>query len=293
MWDIICDSLPNKNIYFETSHKKQVYKETFQAIYAKIKNLFSSQNRSDGTPYFYHLLETAFILIEESWIEDLAPETIFVALLHDIIEDTNNNYDSLWRNIEPKWRELAFGVHLISKPPFHTYIEDEKERSDYISIVAKIEIDNLDLSWNIIDETLVDNSIVEKYNYFRKKYKPIRNQRHFENYRDYETFKKYAKEEAKELGVSFSDTLLDVICRRSINVKLADRLHNLRTLWHMSKKKIDKKIDETEKYLLWIADEVNPAIANKIRAEIQKLQTDSIPKITDWVKTMVCVCMPR
>jgi len=290
MWDLICDRLPNKNHIFQTWEQKQALWSSFRSIYAQVESLFSHKHRSDWTPYFYHLLETAFILLEEWDLENVRVEDIFVALLHDIIEDTYQDFNSLWRTLSIKWKEIAFWVHIISKPHFHTHIEDESERQSFLNCVSEIEEDNIDLSWNIVDESLVKDSIVQEYNALRKKYKPIRNRKHFENYRDFETFKSYAKEEAKELWLSFSDTLLDVICKRSINVKLADRLHNLRTLWHMSKKQIDKKINETEEYLLWIADEINPTLAQKIRDQIEKLKS-FVPNIKDEIICTVQDCV--
>ncbi len=131
-----------------------------------------------------------------------------------------------------KKKEIAFGVQIISKPHFSNYIDpDEKEW--YEKIMLEIDADNIDLSGNIINESKIASNLLNRYNYFREKYKPIRNQEHFKNYTDYKTFKSHTKEEAKELWESFSDALLDIICKRSLNVKFADRLHNLRTLWHM------------------------------------------------------------
>lgn len=285
MWEMICEKLPHKSIHFETGTKKQQYKEVFYAIYTKVKNLFSSQNRSDGTPYFYHLLETVFILIEESSIENLDPETLFVGLLHDIIEDTDNYYDSLWRNINPKWKELAFWVHLISKPHFHTHIENEEENNTYKNCISSINSENIDLSWKIIDESAEDPEVVKQYNNFRRKYKPIRNKSHFEKYKDLETFINYAKSEAGFFGLKYSEEWMKKICIRSINVKLADRLHNLRTLWHMSDYKIIRKTQETRTYLLNIADEVNPVMAGKLRKEIKKLESEVAERLFDWISS--------
>lgn len=288
MWKKIYSNLWNKDINFNTSEKLTKARDQFKAVYFKVKDLFNDSVRSDGTPYFYHLLETAYILLEESGLETLCIEDILIALLHDTIEDTNQDFNSLWRSLSSKWREIAFWVHIISKPHFHTHIEDDDERSRYKNCLSEIGGNNIDLSWNIINESIVDTDLVDQYNKLKEEYKPIRNKKHFENYVDYETFKVYAKEEAHHLSFSCSDEELDIICKRSLSVKFADRLHNLRTIDHLSNQRIFKKIHETIDYIVPIAKEVNPIMAQKLQDEIQKLQTlvasRTIWNISDEVK---------
>lgn len=282
MWDLICDRLPNKPLGEE---KKKLW-SGFRAIYSLVESLFNHNFRSDWTPYFYHLLETAFILLEESWLEEINIEDIFVALLHDVIEDTSQDYNSLWRALSVKWKEIAFWVHIISKPPFHSHME-WNDLETYKNCLYKIGEENIDLSWNIIDENIIDESIVRQYNEYKKTYKPLRNQKHFENYTDFKTFFEYAKQEAINLWIPYKDEWLEKVCIRSVNVKLADRLHNLRTLWHMSETRVIKKIQETRKYILWIADEVNPSMAEKIRSEITKLEWPIIKNMFNTVSFTV------
>ncbi len=272
MWDMIWDKIPNKETKYPTSeHKKKLWKQ-FRSIYSMVDDLFSSSLRSDETPYFYHLLETAFILTEESSLDSLNIEDIFVALLHDIIEDTPHDYHSLWKALSHKWKEIAFWVHIISKTSFDTYIDNEEEKKVFEQCFELIWEENLDLSWKIIDDTLLPPDVVEKYNFLKGKYKSIRNTKHFEKYLDFDTFYEYSKWEANKLQIKYSEEWLKKICLRSINVKLADRLHNLKTLWHMSEEKVLKKLRETRIFILPIAEEVNPIMAEKIRSEITKLE---------------------
>lgn len=286
MWELITKN-DTYNFSFNSPKDKQKAWSQFRLIFSLVENLFSEELRSDWTPYFYHLLETAFILVEESEVENSDIETLFTAILHDIIEDTDQDYKWLLQCLNLKKKEIAFGVQIISKPHFSSYI-DHDERGWYKEIMLEIDADNVDLSGNIIDESKIDANLLNRYNYFRKKYKFIRNEAHFKNYIDYETFKTHARKEAKELWESFSDVLLDIICKRSLNVKFADRLHNLRTIDHLSNQRIFKKIHETIDYIVPIAKEVNPIMAQKLQDEIQKLQTlvasRTIWNISDEVK---------
>jgi (p)ppGpp synthase/HD superfamily hydrolase len=288
MWGKIYGVMIEKGKTFPNWDIYQKEKKTFKHIYFQVDTLFSEEDRSDGTPYFFHLLETAYILIEESELEELTIEHIVTALLHDIIEDTDNDYNSLWRNLKHKKKEIAFGVHLISKSSLYQYIKDNCKNRRAWDCHWEIDSENIDPSWNIIDEDTEDPKIVAEYNRLKKKHKPIRNRTHFENYTSLEVFKEYARREAQKLEVHYPEPILDIICRRCINVKLADRLHNLRTLWHMSHEKINGKIDETEQYLLEIADEVNPVMADKLREQIKILRKSMTPNVTEglihWVK---------
>lgn len=57
-------------------------------------------------------------------------------------------------------------------------------------------------------------------------------------------------------------------------IKCCDRLHNLRTLAGRSDRKKREQIEETNTYILPLADTTDPAIANAIRTEITKLEAE-------------------
>ncbi|MFZ5341295.1 MAG: hypothetical protein ACOZBL_01665 [Patescibacteria group bacterium] len=57
-----------------------------------------------------------------------------------------------------------------------------------------------------------------------------------------------------------------------LDVKFADRIHNLRTLYPLSKESIIKKIQETEIYFLHVAKKRNPTAYNIMIYEIEKLK---------------------
>lgn len=73
---------------------------------------------------------------------------------------------------------------------------------------------------------------------------------------------------------------LDQLNDDYLAVKLADRIHNLRTLDVYWKEKILRKIEETEKYFLDVAKKRNPQAYNLIMIEIEKLKK----QISEWEK---------
>ncbi|WP_434414557.1 bifunctional (p)ppGpp synthetase/guanosine-3',5'-bis(diphosphate) 3'-pyrophosphohydrolase [symbiont of Argiope bruennichi] len=167
----------DSNLYvsFETflnNAKKIIKKESQLKLIIEALNLskeiHKDQKRSDNTPYIYHPLTVANIIVE--W--NFGYLTIISALLHDIVED--HNYPLL--EIEKKFgKEIAFLVDSLTKV-------SEYEESKNVSLSDK----NL-----------------------------------------------------KKIIIGMSNDI------RVIIVKLADRLHNLRTIKFLSKEKQKKIAEET------------------------------------------------
>ena len=68
-----------------------------------------NQLRDDGTPYIYHCINTARILVEEFGILDI--DMIIAALLHDLIEDV----DELYRQLtSPESLRALFGDNVAN-----------------------------------------------------------------------------------------------------------------------------------------------------------------------------------
>lgn len=271
-------------------------KQKFIAIYATTENHFGDKFRSSGEPYFYHLLETAFGVMEKLYKSNNSSVTpdifdIFLAILHDTIEDTHEDYDSLRKTYNDK--KLAFWVHLISKKPFYTYIEDDNERRKYGDYLMEIWEDNIWLDEHIIDLKWIKAEIIRAYGEMRKKYRIERTKTHFSHYETFDTFFDHTKQETQDLKLDFSDTELKELCIRVIQVKLCDRLHNLQTLGHMDVKTIQRKVTETKKYLLPLAIEINPDIAEKIMTEITRLDQIIQEKTISEVKNDISAQLPK
>lgn len=278
LWDILyTDKSINSSIKDLKADELKIRKTKFLSIYHKVEDLFIKTKRSSWEPYFYHLLETAFIRLEESYGSQSNKYPwdildIFYCLLHDIIEDTRKDFTWLRQDYG---EEIAFGTHLISKKPFHGYIpESSTDKEKYNTVVTSMKLTEykIGLDEYIIETNWLDPDDVEIYNKLRSTYRKVRSVEHFEKYKSFSIFFEYAKQEAKLLKINFSDDKLREICHRIIEVKLCDRLHNLRTMKHINPETINRKITETEKYLLPIAHEINPVMAQKLIDEIRILR---------------------
>jgi (p)ppGpp synthase/HD superfamily hydrolase len=66
---------------------------------------------------------------------------------------------------------------------------------------------------------------------------------------------------------------LEQITRNALDVKFADRIHNLTTEWDPNNlEKVKRKLEETKKYFLNIAKEVNQVAYDKIQSLVLVLE---------------------
>ncbi|MEI6673106.1 MAG: hypothetical protein WCL02_07485 [bacterium] len=86
-------------------------------------------------------------------------------------------------------------------------------------------------------------------------------------YMDKEQLKKYKvlekqikpfADKAKEIRNEDYFGHLDDLCDDYLDVKFADRIHNLRDMHGLTKEKAMRKVEETEKYFLEVAERRNP-----------------------------------
>lgn len=73
--------------------------------------------------------------------------------------------------------------------------------------------------------------------------------------------------------VDLTDEELDELTKNTLDVKFADRIHNLSTQWDPNDiENVERKVKETEKYFLDVAKEVNPEAYSKLKIELAKLK---------------------
>jgi len=72
--------------------------------------------------------------------------------------------------------------------------------------------------------------------------------------------------------IKYFERLLTCTDLTIINVKLADRIDNLRTIWCWKEEKIMKKIKETQKYILPLAERYNKKAYKILKDEILKIE---------------------
>jgi len=102
-------------------------------------------------------------------------------------------------------------------------------------------------------------------------WKKLRNKEYFWHLESFEYMLEYVRKLSK--WQCFSEDELRKITQNALDVKFADRIHNLSTQWDPDNtEKVQRKIVETETYFLKIAKETNPDTYRCIQAELFKLK---------------------
>ncbi|MDD3794283.1 MAG: hypothetical protein PHI37_05710 [Candidatus Gracilibacteria bacterium] len=205
----------------------------FYSMYYLMKKKFKDEYRDDGVRYFEHLREVVNNVLD---LPNPNTQKVLIAIAHDSIEDTNKTFEGLE---EDYGYEVALAVQAISKEPWEEYedfdIKDENERKDQ----AKKE----------------------------------RNKVYFGHLKNFETFKNHIKNLALVKGFELDEEKIEEIAKNALDVKFADRIHNLSTQWDPNDlEQVRKKVDETKQYFLDIAKETNIDAYNKMQSLILTLE---------------------
>lgn len=237
-----------KNIFLPSSItkdskivKKQMY--NFQVAYFLVKLAFVEISREwldeqwNNLRYFEHLKSVATIVLNELPSPNL--NKVVIALLHDIVEDIP------W--FDSKVLRLIFGDYIanwviaLSKKPLEIYLKDN-------------EIKHFN---NILPEWFFP----EREDCLMKLGK-----------QDLQTIEiiKIAKIRRQEDYFWHMWDLPDDV----LDVKFADRIHNLRTIDSCSPQKQLKKIAETERYFMKLSYERNIAAYNLMKFEIERIKNN-------------------
>lgn len=313
-----------KNITINKDEENKI-----RLVYAFADFIHHHQERKDGTKFFEHPKEVARILFEEElnfW--EITPKSIIVALLHDIIEDTDVEHYILEALFG---KEIADSVQNVSKKHWSLYIwgipkihlcEAEKkeirrvkrqeknipleskfqkrwkkmtimldakngtqapEKLETIAnllkiinlkIVKIVLINNIEnwvndvvdaifkTFWECINDIKLSIDIQE----------PKEMDRHVLYQKivtDFPNIKQFAEIERDEEFYGSMSELDD----DTLKVKLADRIHNLRTTSRLKKEKISQMIEETEKYFIPITEKRFPQVAIEMQTLITKIKT--------------------
>lgn len=235
--DKILNSVKEK-IYWNEFNDKNIeeFKEfvrKFTSLYYLMKDKFNAIERSSWERYFEHLREVVNNVLE---LPNPNTQKILIAIAHDSIEDTNKTFE--WLS-EDYWFEVALAVEAISKIPWKNYID-------------------VDIS--------DDNERI-------KQAKKIRNEDYFWHLVSFEAFKSHIQKIANSKWIELAEEKIIEIANNALDVKFADRIHNLSTQWDPNDiEQVRKKVDETKKYFLNIAREMNPAAYDKIQVLLLALE---------------------
>lgn len=205
----------------------------FTSLYYLMKDKFSEVERSSWERYFEHLREVVNNVLA---LPNPNVTKVLIAIAHDSIEDTNKTFE--WLS-EDYGHGVALAVQAISKEPWKNYqdfhIENSEERV--------------------------------------KKAKKKRNEVYFWHLESLDTFTHHIADLAKQKWIELTQEELTQITKNALDVKFADRIHNLVTQWDPNDlEQVRKKVDETKKYFLEIAHETNKEAYDKIKGLILTLE---------------------
>lgn len=238
---------------FEKAREDKIAKQMqcINLAYALAKEHFEGKNRKTGERYFEHLREVTNIIISwELWIKPTLDQVV-IAILHDIIEDTDIDKVTLLKLF---WENVANAVEKLSKQKWQNYIVSPVDRE----LVATIEAKRKD-----------------------KKLYPLEDTQSWEEdnpwsfYLERSVYSRYyeIKENAKNLCRHDYFSQLNDLEDDILNIKFADRLHNLRTQWDPENKdKVRRKIKETKDFILPVAKIRNIKAYNALLLEVEKLE---------------------
>ncbi len=205
----------------------------FTSLYYLLKNKFAEIERSTWERYFEHLREVVNNVLN---LPNPNTKKVLIAIAHDSIEDTNKTFE--WLS-EDYWYDVALAVQAISKEPWKKYqdisIENEAERT--------------------------------------KNAKKQRNAVYFWHLQSFEAFKSHIANLAKEKWIQLTEEKLIEIAMNALDVKFADRIHNLSTQWNPNDlEQVRKKIIETNEFFLVITQETNMVAYEQIKRLILALE---------------------
>jgi uncharacterized phage protein (TIGR02220 family) len=245
-----------------------------------MKIAFEKQTRKGigkerGERYFEHLKRTMEIVLRELPNPNL--DKIIIALLHDVVEDLPRYDIKLIETIYGKY--IANGVKELTKKSRKLYLNKEEKEEYKKNIHAKKKLittikNNLQKTYEEEITKVIGNKVEEMTEQQIQSFlTPVEEKRFMEIKTKLDHFEKIGKERRNEEYFGHLDRLPDDY----LDVKFADRIDNLRDMEHLSKEEIEKKIKETEKYFMHVAEKRNDTA--------YKLLTEAINDLKEMIKT--------
>ena len=236
---IFWDRLNEKNIV-----EFKCFVRNFTSLYYMMKAKFSQIYRSSGERYFEHLREVVNNVLD---LPHPTTDKLLIALAHDSIEDTDITFE--WLN-EFYWQKVALWVEAISKQPWKQYLNDDEK-----NLLENLESRKRDLTeWGY--KSLAD---------LKALWKQRRNYDYFSHIQNFWNLMEYIHLLAESKWIYLNIEELKEIAQDVLDVKLADRIHNLSTQWDPDDTAtVRRKVEETKKYFIEIAKERNPSAYKKL-----------------------------
>ena len=106
-----------------------------------------------------------------------------------------------------------------------------------------------------------------------EKAKALRNEDYFRHMTSFEDMKQHILKLAEKRGIEISDEECIQVTQNALDVKFADRIHNLSTQWNPKDiPTVQRKLEETKTYFLPIAQETNPEAYKKLNTLVLELE---------------------
>ncbi len=239
-------------------------RELVRRAYKVAETAHAGQKRASGEPYITHCLAVAAILVEMR----VPPSVIAAGLLHDTVEDTSVTLDDIRRDFGPEIGTLVDGVTKLTQLP-RVSRADQLQRAEAPG----------DETRPAGERRLLEDPDVESERIMRS--------------RRYDL----VSETLRKTFMAMGDDV------RVVLIKLADRLHNMRTLSHVSESKQRRIAQETLDIfaplanrlgiwqLKWELEDlafryVNPDTYREIADNIAQRRTDREHQIKDIAETL-------
>lgn len=242
-------------------------------------------------------------------------ERIIIALEHDTLEDTDISFEAMAQGV---WARITLWVQLVTKPAFWDFITDQDDL---------ILLDKIKQSWVLNSKWLLNHRFKLKqflmsnghnheektilfwnqsynispeekhalkiYNTLKNKYKEIRDDAYYIRFASLESMIELAQEINKKYTLRLSEIDIYEVAQNAIEIKIADRSHNLNDMWPLQNtpEKIQKKIDETNNKLLHLAYQIDMQWYKLLEEAIQEAQSvifQAVCKTTQqWVDQII------
>jgi len=233
----ILKSVKNKifwdHINSENIEEFKEFVRDFNSLYYLMKKKFENKYRTSWERYFEHLREVVNQVLK---LPNPNTNKVLIAIAHDSIEDTNKTFE--WLN-EDYGYHVALAIQAISKDKWQDYTDK-----------------------NIDNEEEKEKDAKEK-----------RNKKYFSHLKSFKAMSKHINSIAKNKWIKLTKKELEEITRNALDVKFADRIHNLSTQWDPTDlEQVRKKVEETKIYFLEISKETNIESYHIIKALILNLE---------------------
>lgn len=252
--DIYYDLIVEKIFYPKGLTKKdpevreQMY--FFDQAYSLMKVAFKDNKRESGERYFDHIKWVMDIIVGELPNPNL--DKILIALLHDVQEDVPEYADSV-RLIYGDY--IADWVNALSKKPRENYLTQDDLIICWKDLEEKTRI--LSCATAKIIKRYPDKSFMAEKKIKEKDLIPYMNEKELERYQLIEKKLKPFADKAKERRNEDYFGHLEDLNDDYLDVKFADRIHNLRDTRWLTREKAIRKVKETQKYFLEVAKNRN------------------------------------